>query len=232
MLLHRVREAMYEEFAPFEGTTEIDSAQVVLPEGVIHLIGAFNVDTDRARIEIIPKDADRAIMAEFILRVTAPGSRIDTDGTAAWPPWIHDREHHVVIHSAHDYAHREEVTGPDGKKKTIYVTTLHIEGSWGFLKRALRIPRTVSHKHFPRYLAEAQWRISHLHNRKEAEAYTGEERRNYALMGHIVANVPHRWTTVQEIREGKRARTEPQPPRSMTPTDHDLPEDVEMTRAA
>ena len=232
MLLHRVREAMYEEFAPFEGTTEIDSAQVVLPEGVIHLIGAFNVDTGRARIEIIPKDADRAIMAEFILRVTAPGSRIDTDGTAAWPPWILDREHHVVIHSAHDYAHREEITGPDGKKKTIYVTTLHIEGSWGFLKRALRIPRTVSHKHFPRYLAEAQWRISHLHNRKEAEAYTGEERRNYVLMGHIVANMPHRRTTVQEIREGKRARTEPQPPRSMTPTDHDLPEDVEMPRAA
>ena len=232
MMLHRVREAMYEEFAPFEGTTEIDEAQVKMPEGVIHLIGAFNVDTGRVRIEIIPKEADREIMAEFILRVTAPGSRIDTDGTAAWPPWVRDREHHVVIHSAHDYAHREEITGPDGKKKTIYVMTLHIEGSWGFLKRALRIPLTVSHKHFPRYLAEAQWRISHLHNRKEAEAYTGDERRNLLLMGQIVANMPHRRITVKEIREGKRACAKPQPPGHVTGTHHDLPEENEMPRAA
>lgn len=232
MMLHRIREAMDEEHAPFEGTTEIDEAQIKLPEGVIHLLGAFNIATGRVRIEIIPKEADRAIMADFILRVTAPGSRIDTDGTAAWPPWIRDRQHHTVIHSAYDYAHHEEITGPDGKQKTIYVTTLHIEGSWGFLKRALRIPLTVSHKHFPRYLSEAQWRINRLHNRKEAEAYNGEERRNYVLMGQIVANMPHRWTTVQEIREGKRARTEPQPPRCMTPIDHDLPEDVEMPRAA
>ena len=223
---------MYEEFAPFEGTTEIDEAQVKMPEGVIHLIGAFNVDTGRVRIEIIPKEADREIMAEFILRVTAPGSRIDTDGTAAWPPWIRDREHHVVIHSAHDYAHREEIKGPDGKMKTIYVTTLHIEGSWGFLKRALRIPLTVSYKHFPRYLAEAQWRISHLHNRKEAEAFTGDERRNLLLMGQIVANMPHRRITVKEIREGKRACAKPQPPGHVTGTHHDLPEENEMPRAA
>ena len=232
MLMHRIREAMDEEFAPFEGTTEIDTAQVKLPEGVIHLIGAFNVDTGRVRIEIIPKDADREIMAEFILRVTAPGSRIDTDGTASWPPWIPDREHHTVIHSAFDYAHREEIDGPDGKKKTIYVTTLHIEGSWGFLKRSLQIPLTVSHKHFPRYLAETQWRINRLHNKKEAEAYTGKERRNLILMGQIVSNMPYRWITVKEIREGKRARTEPQPPRCQTATDRDLPEEVELPRAA
>ena len=233
MLMHRIREAMDEAFAPFEGTTEIDTAQVKLPEGVIHLIGAFNVDTGRVRIEIIPKDADQNIMAEFILRVTAPGSRIDTDGTAAWPPWIHDREHHVVIHSAFDFAHREEIDGPDGKK-TIYVTTLHIEGSWGFLKRSLRIPLTVSHKHFPRYLAEAQWRISHLHNRKEAEAYTGKERRNLVLMGQIIANMPYRWITVKGIREGERAHTAPAlpPPRCLAVTDRDLMEEVEIPRAA
>ena len=232
MLMHRMREAMHEELAPFEGTTEIDTAQVTLPEGAIHLIGAFNVGTGRARIEIIPKEADQEIMTEFILRVTAPGSRIDTDGTAAWPPRIPDREHHVVIHSAHDYAHREEVMGPDGKMKTIYVTTLHIEGSWGFLKRALRIPVTVSHKHFPRYLSEAQWRISNLHNRKEAEAYTGEERRNLILMGQILANMPHPRITIKEIRQGRRAHTEPQPPRHVTGTHHDLPEENVMPRAA
>ena len=210
LLMHRIRGAMDEELPPFEGTTEIDEAVVNLPGGPIHLIGAYNHRTRLVRIEIISKHADQAIMRDFILRVTAPGSRIYTDGTAAYPENLPDRSHHIVIHSNYEWGKREEVKLPGGEKTTIYVTTNRIERSWGFLKRALRIPVTVSPKHFPRYLAETQWRINHLHNRKEAETYTGNERRNLVLMGQLVANMYHRRITVKGIRGGESARTEPQ----------------------
>ena len=238
MLMQRLRAAMDEPFVPFKGTTEIDEASVKLPGGKIHLIGAYNVRTRRVYIEIIPKVADKAIMRDFILRVTVPGSRIYTDGTAAYPDGLHDRSHYTVIHTNFDWAHPDEMDGPDGQKVRIYVTTNRIEGSWGFIKRALLIPVTVTHKHFPRYLMELHWRINRQHNRKEAEAYTGKERRNLFLMGQLLENMRDRRLTVNEIRGDARARTEPhQVPPLNQPIDdiadnHDFPYEVELPLAA
>ena len=239
MLMHRIREGMDEPLEPFEGTSEIDEAVVKLPEGPIYLIGIYNHMTRKVCIEIIPKPADKGIMRDFILRRTAPYSRIYTDGTAAWPDGLIDRSHFKVIHKRFEWGRRVDVYGADGKTKgTIYVTTNRIERTWGFLRRVLRLPMTVSHKHFTRYLADLQWRTNHLHNRKEAEAYTGEQRRTLALMGQVLANMANRRITVQQLRDGERARTElQQVPPLKTPAndmvdDHDLPGEVKLPLAA
>ena len=98
-------------------------------------------------------------MRDFINRVSVPGSRVYTDGTASWPPGI-DRIHHVLIHVDFEFGRREEPSKefPEG----YYITTNRIEGSWGLLRRALRIPRTLNLKYFPLFVDEEMWRVNHL----------------------------------------------------------------------
>lgn len=198
-LMHRVREAMLETHPlPFKGRAEIDEAVVKLKDGLVHLLGAYNARTRRVYIEIIDGPATKAVMRDFVERVSLPGSRVDTDGTAAWPDDI-DRIHGVVIHKDFDFGHAEELLGKGNG--WFYITTNRIEGSWGLLKRALRIPVTASAQYFPLYLAEAMWRINHIRNRVEAENYEGEDRRVLALMGQLLANGSINQLTADEILE-------------------------------
>ena len=97
-LTHRIRKAMREPHPlPFEGPVEIDEAKVRLKDGVVYLIGAYDHATRRVYIEMMDGPANREEFRAFIERVSRPGSRVDTDGTAAWPPDI-DRIHGTVIH--------------------------------------------------------------------------------------------------------------------------------------
>ena len=198
-LMHRIRKAMQEPpQLPFRGTVEIDEARVKLRDGVAHLIGAYDHATRRLYIEILDAPATREVMRDFINRVSIPGSRVYTDGTAAWPPGI-DRVHGVVIHCDFDFGHGEELYG-EGKGR-FYITSNRIEGSWGLLKRMLRIHVTVTCKYFPLYLAEEMWKANHIRNRLAAANYEGEERREAALIGELVANMGKRRLNPTELRE-------------------------------
>ena len=195
-----IREAMKEQHPlPFRGTVEIDEAKVKLKDGYVHLIGAYDHATRRVYIEILDGPATQEVMRDFIERVSLPGSRVYTDGTAAWPPGI-NRIHGVVIHKDFEFGRGAELYGEG--KGWFYITTNRIEGTWGRVRRSLRVTTTVTRKYFPMYLDEAMWRINHLGNRLEAESYEGEERRGVALMGQIVANIGSRRLNPKELREG------------------------------
>ena len=201
-LTHRIRKAMQEPHPlPFKGTVEIDEAKVKLKDGEVHLIGAYDHATRRVYIEILDGPTDQKVMRDFVERVSLPKSRVYTDGTAAWPPNI-DRIHGVVIHKDFDFGHAAELYGEGNG--WYYITTNRIEGSWGLLRSALRIPGTASCKYFPLYLAEVMWRINHISNRLEAESYKGEERRIAALMGQLVASMGNRRLNIDELQEGNR----------------------------
>ena len=173
-----IREAMKEQHPlPFRGTVEIDEAKVKLKDGYVYLIGAYDHATRRVYIEILDGPANREVMRDFIERVSLPGSRVYTDGTAAWPPGI-NRIHGVVIHKSFEFGREAELYGEG--KGWFYITTNGIEGKWGRVRRSLRVTTTVTRKYFPMYLDEAMWRINHLTNRLEAESYEGEARRGVA----------------------------------------------------
>ena len=225
-LMHRIRKVMRETHPlPFEGKVEIDEAFVKLKDGVVCLLGAYDTKTRRVYIEIIDGPATKEVMRDFVERVSWPGSRVDTDGTAAWPDDI-DRIHGIVIHKYFDYGHVEELKGKGNGR--FYITTDRIEGSWGLLKRALRIPVTASCKYFPLYLAEAMWRINHIRNRLEAESYTGEDRRVLALMGQLLANGSISRLTTDEIL----VWAEPDDDAGTVVADCDLPGEAELPLAA
>ena len=233
-LKHFIQEAMQEPYPlPFRGTVEIDEAKVKLKDGYVNLIGAYDHATRRVYIEILDGPATQEVMRDFVERVSLPGSRVDTDGTAAWPPGI-DRIHGVVIHNRYDFGHAEELYGKgDGR---FYITTNRIEGSWGLLRRALRIPATITCKYFPLYLAEEMWRMNHLRNRVEAENYKDEERRGAALMGQIVASMGNRRLNTKELQESDEtgsnlAAAEPSFSHEPATSDCDPPELVEMPLA-
>ena len=195
-----IREAMKEQHPlPFRGTVEIDEAKVKLKDGYVHLIGAYDHATRRVYIEILDGPATQEVMRDFIERVSLPGSRVYTDGTAAWPPGS-NRIHGVVIHKHFEFGRRAELHGEG--KGWFYITTNGIEGKWGRVRRSLRVTTTVTRKYFPMYLDEAMWRINHLGNRLEVESYEGEERRGVALMGQIVANIGSRRLNPKGLREG------------------------------
>ena len=176
-----IREAMKEQHPlPFRGTVEIDEAKVKLKDGYVHLIGAYDHATRRVYIEILDGPANREVMRDFIERVSLPGSRVYTDGTAAWPPGI-NRIHGVVIHKYFQFGRGAELYGKG--KGWFYITTNRIEGKWGRVRRSMRVTTTVTRKYFPMYLDEVMWRINHLSNLLEAESYEGEERRGAARRG-------------------------------------------------
>ena len=199
-LMHRVREAMHETHPlPFKGPVEIDEAKFKLRDGAVHLIGAYDHATRRVYHEILDGPATQIVMRDFVERVSPPGSRVYTDGTAAWPPGI-DRTHGVVIHCNFDFGHAEELYGEGNG--WVYITTNGMEGKWGLLNRKLSITTAVSCKYFPLYLAEEMWRTNHIRNPLEAANYEGEERRGAALMGQIVANMGKRRLHPKELRKG------------------------------
>ena len=232
-LMRIIRGAMKERHPlPFRGTVEIDEAKV--KDGYVHLIGAYDHATRRVYIEILDGPATQAVMRNFIERVSLPGSRVYTDGTAAWPPGI-DRLHGVVIHKEFEFARREELAGKG--QGWFYITTNRIEGKWAHVKRYLRVPTTVSRKYFPLYLDEAMWRINHIGNRLEAALYQGDERRGEALMGQIVANLGKLRVGAKELREGVEMSPDYPSPGSMSSQDSetpdcDLPDVGEMPLAA
>lgn len=225
-LMHRIRKVMRETHPlPFEGKVEIDEAFVKLKDGVVCLLGAYDTKTRRVYIEIIDGPATKQVMRDFIERVSLPGSRVDTDGTAAWPDDI-DRIHGVVIHKHFDFGHAEELMGKGNGR--FYITTDRIEGSWGLLKRALRIPVSATSKYFPLYLAEAMWRINHVRNRLEAESYVGEDRRVLALMGQLLANGTISRLTTDDIL----VWAEPDDDAGTVVADCDLPGEEALPQAA
>ena len=201
-----IREAMKEQHPlPFRGTVEIDDAKVRLKDGYVYLIGAYDHATRRVYIEILDGPVTQEVMGDFIERVSLPGSRVYTDGTAAWPPGI-NRIHGVVIHKKFEFGRRAELYGEG--RGWFYITTNRIEGKWGRVRRYLRVTTTVTRKYFPMYLDEAMWRINHLGNRLEAESYEGEDRRGVALMGQIVANIGSRRLNPKELLEGVEASSD------------------------
>ena len=170
-----------------------------------HLIGAYNHETRRVYVEVLEQKATKEEMRDFINRVTAPGSRIYVDGDAAVPRTGRDRdtarEYYAVNHSKFEWS-RPVYLGEDDTRGFL-VTTNRIEGSWGFLKRAIGLRVSISRYHLPRYLAEAMWRLNYLGNRAEAEAYEGQERRELALIKRVVASMRGKRVTEQQLRGSK-----------------------------
>ena len=82
----------------------------------------------------------------------------------------------------------------------IEVTSNRVEGKQAFLHVTLRIRNGISRHHLERYLAEAAWRINHLHNRVESRDYEGEERRNVSLMRDVLAGATRMKLTVGDLR--------------------------------
>ncbi len=205
-LMHRIRAAMVEPSPIFEGTTEIDEAAIVLSDGSkAHLIGAYNHETRRVYIEVLDRKATKPMMRDFITRITAPGSRIYVDGDAAVPRTGPDRDtdrhYRAVNHSASKWG--LHVTIGEDDVRGIFVTTNRIEGSWGFLKRSMRLRVSVSRHHLPLYLAEIMWRINYLGNRLESETFEGRERRELALIKQVVAGMVGKRLTEKQLRGPK-----------------------------
>lgn len=200
-MMHLIRELGMRERhpIPFAGPVEIDDAKVKLKDGVVFLLGAYDHATRRVYIEIKDRQVDQPMMRDFVTRVSLPGSRVYTDGTAAWPPGM-DRIHGVVIHCDFEFSRREEPSKEF--PKGYYITTNRIEGSWGLIRRALRIPRTITRRYFPLFLDEEMWRTNHLRNRLEAASYKGEERRGASLMKQLVANMGRGKLSAEELQDG------------------------------
>ena len=135
-------------------------------------------------------------MLQFIRETTVPGSTILTDGDASIPkPAVMKRQHQSVIHKDFQFLKHVIVDGID-----IEVTSNRVEGKQAFLRVTLRIRNGISRHHLDRYLAEAVWRINHLHNRVESRDYEGEERRNLSLMRDVLAGATRMKLTVGDLR--------------------------------
>ena len=202
-LMHRIRAAMAEDPPVFEGTTEIDEAVIILSDGTqAHLIGAYNHGTGRVHIETLERKATKPVMRDFINRVTAPGSRIYVDGDAAVPREGPDRDttrkYHWLNHTTFEWGRCVSLGEDD--PRGLWATTNHIEGTWGFLKRSMRLRVSVSRHHLHLYLAEVIWRANYLSNRVEAEVYEGHERRELALMRQVVSRMVGTRITEKALR--------------------------------
>ena len=224
-LMHRLRECMKEEqFERFKGETEIDEMLLRLNDGRrVSIISAYNRPTGRVRFKIIerkgktkPKGNKRE-MLKFIRETTEPGSIILTDGDAAISNLaVIDRKHASVNHKRFQFLKYSDLGG--ALDKPIEVTVNRAEHIHGFMRRTLRIRNGIGRHHLERYLAEAMWRINHLHNKVESLAYDGEDRRNLSLMRDVLAGAAGRKITLKDLRgapqqkrdtSSKRNRTAP-----------------------
>ena len=204
MLMHRLRECMREDKPDlFAGETEIDEMLLRLLDGrLVSILTAYNRPTRKVRFKIIERrgqkkpKASKREMLQFIRDTTVPGSTILTDGDASIPkPAVMKRQHQWVIHKDFQFLKHVIVDGID-----IEVTSNRVEGKQAFLRVTLRIRNGISRHHLERYLAEAAWRINHLHNRVESRDYEGEERRNVSLMRDVLAGATRMKLTVGDLR--------------------------------
>ena len=245
MLMHRLRECMREETPEhFKGETEIDEMLLRLNDGrQVSIISAYNRPTGRVRFQIIERKgktkpkANKREMLKFIRETTAPGSIILTDGDAAIPKLAAiNRKHGSVNHKRFQFLKYSDLGS--ALDKPIEVTVNRAEGIHGFMRRTLRIRNGITRHYLERYLAEAMWRINHLHNKVESKAYDSEERRNLSLMRDVLAGAAGRKVTLQDLRgepqrkhdtNFKRTRTAPVPvPSDETPIQRTLPPPAPM----
>ena len=217
MLMHRLRECMWEdEPGRFEGETEIDEMLLRLDDGrLVSIVTLYNRPTRCVRFEIVERKggkkpkANRGEMLRIIRKHTLPGSTILSDGDATIPkPTEMARNHDFVIHKHFEFQKYSNFGGI--LDIAIEVTVNRCEGEHAFLRRTLRIRNGISRHHLERYLAEAVWRINHLHNRLESRGYKGGERRNLSLMRDVLAGATRRKMTLRDLRgkpQRKRDRT-------------------------
>ena len=222
-LMHRLRECMKEEqFERFKGETEIDEMLLRLNDGRrVSIISAYNRPTGRVRFKIIerkgktkPKGNKRE-MLKFIRETTEPGSIILTDGDAATSNLaVIDRKHASVNHKRFQFLKYSDLGG--ALDKPIEVTVNRAEHIHGFMRRTLRIRNGIGRHHLERYLAEAMWRINHLHNKVESLAYDGEDRRNLSLMRDVLAGAAGRTITLKDLRGAPQKKRDKSSKRTMT----------------
>ncbi len=148
-------------------------------------------------------------MFRIIRKHTLPGSTILSDGDATIPkPTEMARNHDSVIHKHFQFLKYSDLGGI--LDRVIEVTSNRAEGKHAFLRLTLRIRKGISRQHLERYLAEAAWRINHLHNRVESQSYEGEERRNLSLMRDVLSGATRRKVVLRDLRgkpQRKRNRT-------------------------
>ena len=227
MLMHRLRECMRERTVQrFEGETEIDEMLLRLNDGrQVSILSAYNRPTRCVRFEIIERKgrrkpkANKREMFAFIRKTTAPGSIILTDTDAATTGLEKiGRQHGRVNHKKRQFLYYSDLRGV--LDKAIEVGTNRVEGVNGFLRRTLRIRNGVSRHNLERYLAEAMWRINHLHNLVESQNFEGDQRRNLSLMREVLAGAAGRKITLKDLRgepqqkrdkSSKRTRMAPVP---------------------
>ena len=204
MLMHRLRECMREDkLDRFAGETEIDEMLLRLQDGtLVSILSAYNRPTRKVRFKIVERrgkkkpKASKREMLQFIRETTVPDSTILTDGDASIPKTaVMKRQHQSVIHKHFQFLKHVIVDGID-----VEVTSNRVEGKQAFLRVTLRIRNSISRHHLDRYLAEAVWRINHLHNRVESRDYEGEERRNLSLMRDVLAGATRMKLTVGDLR--------------------------------
>ena len=214
MLMHRLRECMWEdEPGGFDGETEVDEMLLRLGDGrLVSIVTLYNRPTRCVRFEIVEREggkkpkANKGEMLRIIRKHTLPGSTILSDGDASMPkPAVMRRQHAFVIHKHFQFLKHVNLDGVD-----VEVTSNRAEGTFAFLRVTLGIRNGVSRHHLDRYLQEAAWRINHLHNRLESQAYDGEERRNLSLMRDVLAGASRRKMILGDLRgkpQEKRDRT-------------------------
>ena len=217
MMMHRLRECMVEDKpGGFEGETEVDEMLLSLSDGrLVSIVTLYNRPTRCVRFEIVEREggkkpkATKKELFSIIRRHTLPGCTIMSDGDASIPkPAEMARNHASVIHKQFQFLKYSNLGGIFDI--VIEVTVNRAERIHAFLRRTLSIRNGISRHHLDRYLAEAAWRINHLHNRVESQNYEGEERRNLSLMRDVLSGATRRKLTLGDLRgepQEKRDRT-------------------------
>ena len=214
MMMHRLRECMKEEqFERFKGETEIDEMLLRLNDGRrVSIISAYNRPTGRVRFKIIerkgktkPKGNKRE-MLKFI--------REKREVPCSPKPEKMDRLHGFVNHKRFQFLKYSDFGG--ALDKPIEVTVNRAEHIHGFMRRTLRIRNGIGRHHLERYLAEAMWRINHLHNKVESLAYDGEDRRNLSVMRDVLAGAAGRKITLKDLRGAPQKKRDKSSKRTMT----------------
>ena len=120
------------------------------------------------------------------------------------------RNHDFVIHKQFQFLKYSNL-GVLIFDKVIEVTVNRAEGTHAFLRRTLSIRNGISRHHLERYLAEAVWRINHLHNKLESQNYEGGERRNLSLMRDVLGGATRRKRRSDPARPAREAAEEDAP---------------------
>ena len=209
-LMHRLRECMREEqLKRFAGETEIDEMLLRLMGGkLVSIVTLYNRPTGRVKFEIIERKgnrkpkANKREMLQLIRKHTVRESIILSDSDASilkiTEAEMGGRKRGSVNHKRRQFVIWSDLDG--ALDKPIEVGPNRAEGVHGLLRRTLGIRNGISRHHLERYLAEAAWRINHLHNKLESQSYDGEVNRTLSLMCDVLAGAAGRQITVRELR--------------------------------